>query len=86
LAQARLLCDILGRPRSLARPHPRWLTPEAVAIARAIYDVRVFYDLPILGDALEDAGCDDADVLAHCRAETPHVRGCWVLDLVLGKS
>ena len=42
--------------------------------------------LPILADALQDAGCEDADILGHCRSGGPHVRGCWVVDLVLGKS
>jgi hypothetical protein len=51
-----------------------------------MYDSRDFSPMPILADALEDAGCDSADILNHCRAETPHVRGCWVVDQVLGKS
>ncbi len=42
--------------------------------------------MPVLADALEDAGCADADILAHCRGHGPHVRGCWVVDLVLGKE
>jgi hypothetical protein len=57
-----------------------------VAVAKVIDDERRFSEMPILADALEDAGCDDAGVLAHCRADAPHVRGCWVLDLVLGKG
>ena len=51
-----------------------------------MHDDRAFDRLPILADALEDAGCDNADVLAHCRGEGPHVRGCWVVDLILGKQ
>jgi hypothetical protein len=85
LAQARLLGDVLGRPQTIVRPKPGWLTSEVVAVARTIYEERRFADVPILADALEDAGCSDAGVLAHCRADAPHVRGCWVLDLVLGK-
>ena len=54
-------------------------------IAAGIYDGRHFDRLPILADALEDAGCDHADILAHCRGDGPHVRGCWVVDLVLSK-
>ena len=56
------------------------------AIARHIYDDRAFHDLPILADALEDAGCADAAILDHCRGPGPHVRGCWAVDLLLGKS
>jgi hypothetical protein len=55
-------------------------------MAQAIYDGRTFDQLPILADALEEAGCHNSDVLAHCRSEGPHVRGCWVVDLLLGKS
>ena len=56
------------------------------ALAGAIYDERAFDRLPVLGDALEDAGCADAAILAHCRGPGEHVRGCWVVDLLLGKS
>jgi hypothetical protein len=55
-------------------------------MAQAIYDERRFGDLPILADALEDAGCNDARILSHCRDEQEHVRGCWVLDLVRSVS
>ena len=50
------------------------------------HDARDFGLMPILGDALQDAGCEHADILDHCRSAGPHVRGCWVVDLVLGKS
>jgi hypothetical protein len=66
-----------------------WLTynhATVPAIARRIYEERAFHDLPFLADALEDAGCTDADILSHCRQGGEHVRGCWVVDLVLGKS
>jgi hypothetical protein len=56
------------------------------AMARRIYDERTFHDLPILADALQDAGCTDPDILAHCRSGGEHVRGCWVVDLILGNS
>jgi hypothetical protein len=49
------------------------------------YDERAFERLPILADALMDAGCDNADILAHCRGPGPHERGCWAVDLILGK-
>jgi hypothetical protein len=55
-------------------------------LADAIYAERAFDRLPILADALEDAGCDSADPLAHCRGDGPHVRGCWVVDFVLGEG
>ncbi|MCI0464680.1 MAG: hypothetical protein L0Z62_47760 [Gemmataceae bacterium] len=61
-------------------------SPEApIALARALYEDRIFEWLPILGDALEEAGCSDEAILAHCRGPGPHVRGCWVVDLILGK-
>ena len=55
-------------------------------LAQGIYDLRVFDRLPLLADALEDAGCTDADLLGHLRGPGPHVRGCWALDLILAKS
>jgi hypothetical protein len=85
--QASLLRDIFGNPFRPAAIDPAWLTSTVVALARGIYDDRAFDRMPILGDALEDAGCDNADILVHCRdANATHVRGCWVVDLVLGKE
>ena len=55
-------------------------------MAQVIYGDRAFDRLPLLADALEDAGCTDADILGHCRTPGEHVRGCWVVDLLLGKS
>lgn len=63
-----------------------WLTPAALAIARSIHAERRWGDLPILADALEEAGCEDAGLLGHLRGPGPHARGCWALDLVLGKE
>jgi hypothetical protein len=83
----RLLRDIFGPlPFRAVTVDPRWLTSTAVALARTIYEDRAFDRLPILADALEEAGCDNTDVLSHLRGDGPHVRGCWVLDLVLGKE
>ena len=80
------LRDIVGNPFRPVVAEPAWLTEAAVGIARGVYDERAFERLPILADALQEAGCEDADVLSHCREPGTHVRGCWVVDLVLGKS
>jgi hypothetical protein len=64
---------------------PQWLTDTVLLLARQMYDSRDFGAMPILADALQDAGCDNEAILSHCRGEGPHVRGCWVVDLVLGK-
>ena len=65
---------------------PEWRTDTAVTLARTMYASREFSAMPILADALQDAGCDNTDILSHCRSEGTHVRGCWVIDLVLGKE
>ena len=57
-----------------------------VALAGQMYESRDFGAMPILAGALQDAGCDSDEVLGHCRGPGPHVRGCWVVDLVLGKE
>jgi hypothetical protein len=84
--QIKLAHDIFGNPFRPVTFNPSWRTADAVGLARSMYEARDFAAMPILADALEDAGCDSADVLAHCRGGGPHVRGCWVVDLVLGKS
>jgi hypothetical protein len=84
--QAKLLHDILGNPFCPVSIDPAWLTSNVTALAQTIYDERAFERMPILGDALEDAGCTNADILEHCRSGGEHVRGCWVVDLVLGRS
>jgi hypothetical protein len=84
--QCSLIRDILGIP---FRPVPfqtAWQTCTVAGLAQAIYADRAFERLPILADALEDAGCDNADILNHCRQGGEHVRGCWVVDLILGKK
>jgi hypothetical protein len=78
--------DIVGNPFRPVAVLPAWQSSTVAALARGIYDDRAFDRLPSLADALMDAGCDDPDILAHCRSEGPHVRGCWVVDLVLGKA
>ena len=81
-----LLRDIFGNPFRPVAADPAWLTPTVQSIAAAIYEYRAFDRLPILADALEEAGCTNADVLLHCRQPGEHVRGCWVVDLMLGKD
>jgi hypothetical protein len=63
-----------------------WLTSGVVSLAIGIYEERAFDRMPILADALQDAGCDNEDILSHCRGLGPHCRGCWVCDLCLGKQ
>jgi hypothetical protein len=86
-AQVTILRDIAG-PTSFRAVtlDPAWRTTTALQLAQQMYDSRDFSAMPILADALQDAGCDSADILAHCRGPGPHVRGCWVIDHVLGKA
>jgi hypothetical protein len=85
-AQCNLLRDIIGYPYRPIALAPACRTPEVLLLARSLYEERRFEDMPVLADALEEAGCQDAAVLGHCRGPGPHVRGCWVLDLLLGKE
>jgi hypothetical protein len=85
-AQCELVRDVTGNPFRPVAVEPDWLSIDVVAIAKASYDARAFDHLPILADALEEAGCDNADILAHCRSDRSHVRGCWVVDRILGKE
>src|SRR4029079_1475740 len=79
--------DIFGNPFLLVSFDPAWRTGTAVALASQMYESRDFGAMPILADALQDAGCDCADILSHYRdPHATHVRGCWVVDLVLGKA
>jgi hypothetical protein len=84
-----LLTDIAGNLGNPVLLRPSWLRRNGgivAVMARAIYAEQSFADLPILADALEEAGCDNADILDHCRRPGEHARGCWVLDLLLGKQ
>jgi hypothetical protein len=83
--QAVLVRDIFGNPYRPVTLASAWRTANVVALAQSIYDERAFDRLPILADALEDAGCDNAEVLNHCRRPSVHVRGCWAVDLLLGE-
>lgn len=83
--QAAIVRDVFGNPFRPVTFDSKWRTETGGSLATGIYAEKAFDRLPILADALEDAGCDDADVLAHCRVPGPHVRGCWVTDLVLNR-
>ena len=95
--QVQILRDIFGNPfqpippkdgkKSWAKQRQQWLAWNdgcVPKLAQSIYDERGFDRLPILADALEEAGCNQGAILDHCRGDGPHVRGCWVLDLILG--
>ncbi len=93
IGHGRLLLDVFGNPFCPARLAPAWLAPTGVAIAKAAYDARHLSSgrldnarLAVLSDALEEAGCTDDAILSHLRSPGPHVRGCWALDLVLGRE
>jgi hypothetical protein len=86
-AASEILRDIYGR--LLFRPvslDPSWLTSDVVALAEGIYAENAFDRMPILADALQDAGCDSPDILNHCRQPGKHVRGCWVVDMLTGRK
>jgi hypothetical protein len=89
-AELRLLTrfayDNFGNPFCSIRFNRDWRTPTTIGIAFSIYEDRTFDRLPILADALMGTGCFNDDILNHCRQPGQHVRGCWVFDLVLGKS
>jgi hypothetical protein len=84
-AQSQLLREIFGTFYPMAI-NPSWLTSTIRSLAQGIYTDRAFDRLSILADALQDAGCDNDDMLTHCRSDGPHVRGCWAVDLILGKA
>lgn len=84
-----LLREIFGNPFRPVVVDPSWLRWRdgfVVAMARVIADEARFEDLPILADALEEAGCDNRDLLGHLRTPDEHVRGCWALDLLLNRA
>jgi hypothetical protein len=92
---ARMLRDVVGNPcRRVVtkRTHYRlrqwraWNEGTVVRLAQSMYDSRCFDEMPILHDALSDAGCDNLDILEHCRTDGGHIRGCWVVDLLLKKK
>jgi hypothetical protein len=84
--QCAILRDICGTLAPLPAMKPAWHSSNVRGLSQGIYEGYLFDRLPILADALEDAGCDNADILNHCRQPGEHVRGCWVVDLLLGKE
>jgi hypothetical protein len=74
------------RPVTLNHAYLTWNDRTIPKLAQSIYAERAFGRLPILADALEEAGCQDQEILAHCRQPGEHVRGCWVVDLILDKE
>jgi hypothetical protein len=76
----------VGNPFRPVTLNLSWLTSDVLALARQVYDSRDFSPMPVLADALQDAGCEEEAVLSHCRGDLVHVRGCWVVDLLLGKG
>lgn len=84
---AHLIRCIFGNPFRPATIDPTWKTDTVLSLAKHMYESREFSAMPILADALQDAGCDNEDILKHCRdGKQKHVRGCWVVDLILGKE
>jgi hypothetical protein len=92
-AEKAARCDLLrciyyfpGRTRPIEQAWLSWNGGVVPTLARSIYDDRAFDRLPLLADALEDAGCTDAEILGHLRSPGPHVRGCWAVDRILRKE
>ena len=82
-----LVREVFGNPFRRVKVNRAWRTSTVVALTKGLYDEKAFDRMPILADALQDAGCDSDDILNHCRDPNQlHVRGCWVVDLVLGNS
>jgi hypothetical protein len=92
LTQASLLRDLFGNPFRPVTLSPAWRTPTVLSLAQSAYDHRILPGgtldperLAVLADALEESGCDNAEILGHLRGDGPHWRGCWVVDLLLGQ-
>jgi hypothetical protein len=82
----RLIRDVFGNPFRAVEFDATWRGSNVTRLARAMYDSRDFAAMPVLADALAESGCNDAAILEHCRDAGPHVRGCWVVDLVLDRE
>jgi hypothetical protein len=88
--QVALLHDLFGNPFRPPPPIPpavlAWNDASVRRLAEGVYQDRAFDRMPILADALEEAGCTNSDILSHCRGPGPHIRGCWVVDLLTGRG
>jgi hypothetical protein len=85
--QVELVRDMFGNPFRPVKFKPAWRTTDAMLLAHGVYEERAFDRMPILADALQEAGCESDELLGHLRdPHAVHVRGCWALDLVLGKE
>jgi hypothetical protein len=85
-SQAELVREVFGNPFRPPSFDDRWRSGDVLSLARHIYESKDFSAMPILADALQEAGCTSEELLAHLRTGGPHVRGCWALDVVLGKQ
>jgi hypothetical protein len=85
-AEADLLRCVFGSPFRRTAFKAKWKTAAVIALAQQMYDSRDFTTMPSLADALRDAGCDNEAILSHCGGPGPHVRGCWPVDMLLGKA
>jgi hypothetical protein len=81
-----LFRDVFGNPYRAPNLHQFWLAAEVKSLAQLIYDQRAFFRMYELAESLEEAGCRDPELLDHCRSREIHVKGCWVVDLLLGKD
>ncbi len=89
LKHCDLMREVFGNPFRPVEIDPAWLAADNGVVSRiagVIYEERTFEDMPILGDALEEVGCQNEEMLAHCRTSHGHVRGCWLLDALLGRE
>jgi hypothetical protein len=84
--QSHLVRDLFANPFAPPALDPAWRDRTVQELALGIYEEHAFDRMPILGDALEDAGCHDTVILSHCRDDRIHARGCWLLDQILGKG
>ncbi|SMP75597.1 SMI1 / KNR4 family (SUKH-1) [Neorhodopirellula lusitana] len=84
--EANLLREVLGNPFMPVDFEPHWRTDQVRALAENMFESQDFTKMPALAEALAAAGCDDSRILSHCQRESGHVRGCWVVDLILEKE